>query len=405
MTDRESFIRMILAHPDDDGPRLVYADWLEEEGEADRAEFIRIQIESATIRHNGTEEDAECQTCALIKPLKERERELFEQSPQTHSWLGPVLDLVPMSAEWMPLLNWFRRGFVESVTCIAADWLTHADEILAAQPVTKVTLTTELTTTAIIAEYRRRKTKIPQVPNDRSTILAYAQNLWPRVRTWTLPPARSEPHQPQCVVCREPATWYTQERIDATTIRGGESRVAGLRSGYCAEHRPSNAQPIPGVSTPSRYVAESNGVRVEFADAMEGMAAVYLVASTRQEIIVVRVGEMIWGMVTPAMGSPGAVLDIEGRLILMPGQSLTVTTMANVELFRLDWPAAGLAPSASGAIREVGHRGFLGLGQALAARRESPRQRINRPVDLTPGGADARSMADMTFVHPLDSDS
>ncbi len=35
----------------------------------------------------------------------------------------------------------FVRGFVESVTCTAADWLAHADAIRAAQPVTKVRLT------------------------------------------------------------------------------------------------------------------------------------------------------------------------------------------------------------------------------------------------------------------------
>jgi len=34
-----SFLRTILAHPDDDGPRLVFADWLEERGECERAEL------------------------------------------------------------------------------------------------------------------------------------------------------------------------------------------------------------------------------------------------------------------------------------------------------------------------------------------------------------------------------
>jgi uncharacterized protein (TIGR02996 family) len=29
--------------PDDDGPRLVLADWLEDHGEAARAEFVRLQ--------------------------------------------------------------------------------------------------------------------------------------------------------------------------------------------------------------------------------------------------------------------------------------------------------------------------------------------------------------------------
>lgn len=29
----------ILASPEDDAPRLIYADWLDEQGESDRAEF------------------------------------------------------------------------------------------------------------------------------------------------------------------------------------------------------------------------------------------------------------------------------------------------------------------------------------------------------------------------------
>src|SRR4051812_41868891 len=33
--------------PDEDGPRLVLADWLEENGESDRAAFVRAQVRRA----------------------------------------------------------------------------------------------------------------------------------------------------------------------------------------------------------------------------------------------------------------------------------------------------------------------------------------------------------------------
>lgn len=42
MTDREALYRAIIANPDEDTPRFVYADWLEENGEPEHAEFIRI---------------------------------------------------------------------------------------------------------------------------------------------------------------------------------------------------------------------------------------------------------------------------------------------------------------------------------------------------------------------------
>lgn len=50
MTDAPSFFRAIEANPEEDTPRLVYADWLDEQGgaaNAGRAEFIRVQCEEA----------------------------------------------------------------------------------------------------------------------------------------------------------------------------------------------------------------------------------------------------------------------------------------------------------------------------------------------------------------------
>lgn len=46
MSERAAFINAILDNPADDTARLVFADWLEEHGEPERAEFIRVQIEA-----------------------------------------------------------------------------------------------------------------------------------------------------------------------------------------------------------------------------------------------------------------------------------------------------------------------------------------------------------------------
>lgn len=45
LAQHEAFLRAIFDAPDDDTPRLVYADFLQENSEEDRAEFIRIQCE------------------------------------------------------------------------------------------------------------------------------------------------------------------------------------------------------------------------------------------------------------------------------------------------------------------------------------------------------------------------
>src|SRR5215216_4626617 len=43
MSDAAALLAAIRAAPDDDAPRLVYADWLDEHGQPERAEFIRVQ--------------------------------------------------------------------------------------------------------------------------------------------------------------------------------------------------------------------------------------------------------------------------------------------------------------------------------------------------------------------------
>ena len=46
MNDEVAFLAAITAAPDDEALRLVYADWLEEHGDAARAELIRLQFEA-----------------------------------------------------------------------------------------------------------------------------------------------------------------------------------------------------------------------------------------------------------------------------------------------------------------------------------------------------------------------
>jgi uncharacterized protein (TIGR02996 family) len=49
MSHADGFLSDIRAHPEDDAPRLIYADWLDEQGQLERAEFIRVQCRLAAI--------------------------------------------------------------------------------------------------------------------------------------------------------------------------------------------------------------------------------------------------------------------------------------------------------------------------------------------------------------------
>jgi uncharacterized protein (TIGR02996 family) len=96
--EARGFLESILARPDDDTPRLIFADWLEEHGEDARAELIRVQIESARL----PEWDAR-----QVR-LRLRERALIEQHGKT--WKGELPDIEGVRWEW------FRRGFVAAAT-------------------------------------------------------------------------------------------------------------------------------------------------------------------------------------------------------------------------------------------------------------------------------------------------
>src|SRR5688572_32283113 len=45
--EADAFLDAIFDHPDDDTPRLVYADWLQEHGQENYAQFIRLQCAAA----------------------------------------------------------------------------------------------------------------------------------------------------------------------------------------------------------------------------------------------------------------------------------------------------------------------------------------------------------------------
>jgi uncharacterized protein (TIGR02996 family) len=85
----------IVADPADDALRLIYADWLDEHDQPERAEFIRGQIQLARVK-----EDSRGR-----RRLARRMRELLEAREQ--EWLSPVIRY---------LRGWhFERGFVDKI--------------------------------------------------------------------------------------------------------------------------------------------------------------------------------------------------------------------------------------------------------------------------------------------------
>ena len=58
MSDDEAFLAAVAAHPADDTPRLVYADWLDDRGDP-RAEYVRLEAERHRLKPRDKDRRAE----------------------------------------------------------------------------------------------------------------------------------------------------------------------------------------------------------------------------------------------------------------------------------------------------------------------------------------------------------
>jgi uncharacterized protein (TIGR02996 family) len=120
MADEAAFLQAIREGPDDDGPRLVYADWLDEQGDP-RGEFIRVQCRLERVAPDDPEAAA----------LRQREAELLEQ--HRVEWEAVCRDL--------GLISWaYRRGLVEEVFIEAAAFAAQAARLFDLLPVRQVKL-------------------------------------------------------------------------------------------------------------------------------------------------------------------------------------------------------------------------------------------------------------------------
>ncbi len=137
------FLQAIIANPAEDVHRLVYADWLDENGDPARAEVIRVQVELEPLRQHGhgTERlhGGDCPACSRIARLEYRERKLL--SDHIGKW-RIVVEVCPEVGSFVvcPAVV-FRRGFVAEVSCTMADWLAHGQQIVSENPIEKVTIT------------------------------------------------------------------------------------------------------------------------------------------------------------------------------------------------------------------------------------------------------------------------
>lgn len=163
MTEREALYAAVRANPAEDLPRMVLADWLDENGESVRAGLIREQIPRGIVY--------------------------------------TIPDLFPSFGGWMGIKGEMVRGFVSGVEVPFSFWLTHAPAVLAESVELTVRLTDRpirqtLHPEALFFVGDLLRVPLPSAGDDPRhpyavPIEEHLRSRWPEVKTWELPPALS----------------------------------------------------------------------------------------------------------------------------------------------------------------------------------------------------------------------
>jgi uncharacterized protein (TIGR02996 family) len=143
--NRAAFLEAIRAEPDEMAHRLVFADWLDEQGEEARAEFIRLQV-----RRDGL---------PLAHPLT---RESLRRE-------GELIDL--HGGDWQQELPpgvrrvRYHRGFIEEAAFTAEEFLAVGPALFSAVPLRRLQLRgtyrlPELLTPAVVGTFSRLLARI-----------------------------------------------------------------------------------------------------------------------------------------------------------------------------------------------------------------------------------------------------
>lgn len=114
------FFDAIAENPGDDTPRLIFADWLEEQGFNSRAEFIRLQIQRESLEP-GT---------VPWGHLRHREKKLI--SAHSNEWFG--------SSQGKLMSRKFKRGFIHTARVNAYALAREPEALFFFGPIEKITL-------------------------------------------------------------------------------------------------------------------------------------------------------------------------------------------------------------------------------------------------------------------------
>lgn len=125
MSERQAFLDAIATNLEDDTSRLVFADWLEENGEEEWAGFIRAHVQLLSSKVGP-------------KPQKPKDRPAWrkesvgwqQKMEKCRIWMRRVIRSITGSTQTYPHFAEFNRGFLSQVRCTWGQWLKHQKDYL-----------------------------------------------------------------------------------------------------------------------------------------------------------------------------------------------------------------------------------------------------------------------------------
>jgi uncharacterized protein (TIGR02996 family) len=147
---QQAFLRDIIEHPENDTPRLIYADWLEENGQADRGQLIRLQCRYVNLyQHYINHHDAKVGNCEECNE-SHRVSELLTSYPYAARIGEPMacaddcpLNLFPnmqkeLSQKRVSVYWTWQRGFILDFRCTWLDWINYGPVLASWHPIESV---------------------------------------------------------------------------------------------------------------------------------------------------------------------------------------------------------------------------------------------------------------------------
>jgi uncharacterized protein (TIGR02996 family) len=186
MSDARGLLLAICEQPEDDAPRLIYADWLDEHGASEddraRAEFIRLQCEAARLPLG----DEDIEAAERRTRLELRADDLLRSDEARTRWVVPVTAPPPGISFRGMTDGGFVRGFPRFALAGPTQFLALGEELFRLNPVhivlsrssTSHQLTPEPIEQFLDAPWLRRIRRLDSIMDGRSgERLLRAENL------------------------------------------------------------------------------------------------------------------------------------------------------------------------------------------------------------------------------------